>query len=378
MNKFVPSERVAFFILMWYNILNKKCDLYIVDKWRSIMGLFDFFKSKQSSKDVKESLANTAPNSRKAQVQVVNQTEEVPSLESRLQNCTPSKMGLYPHEIIMLDYAHTYKTNGNTFQAFWKFKYSVLKPQSVLDSLLRKGFIKVGSVRGCLEKLKVSEIKDLLINANQKTTGKKSELIERVFDCYSSDSLEKMFKERYYELTDIGKVELSENEYVSYLHRHDYMSVWDMNYYLHNDNPSHLGYRDIIWREFNKQSMKHFKSWDFGLYRCIRLNMHSFLMEESKYESAMHHLLEVVAFDLSGLGNGEKDLRQNPFLKDKLVEFKMVNFLFEDNEVILPPGIVNYMKKLHDVLNMTDDEFRQYVYEDLATIKIHEQVFSSE
>lgn len=342
------------------------------------MGLFDFLKSKSSTEAAKDSMSSTAQNHSKTQARVASQTEEVPSLESRLQNSTPSKRGLYPHEIMMLDYANTLKTGKNTFQAFWKFKYSVLKPQNVLDSLLHRGFIKVGSVSGCLERLKISELKDMLIKCNQKTTGKKSELIDRVLDCYSNESLEKMFKEKFYELTDMGKAELSENEYVPYLHRHDYMSVWDMNYYLYNDNPSHLSYRDIIWREFNKQSMKHFENWDFGLYRCIRLNMHSFLMEESKYESAMHHLLEVVAFDLSGLGNGEKDLRKNPFLKDKLVEFKMVNFLFEDNEVILPPGIVNYMKKLYDVLGMTDDEFRRYVYEDLATIKIHEQVFSND
>lgn len=342
------------------------------------MGLFDFFKSKPSPKSVKERLANTVYVSSKPQVQVAHQIEEVPSLQSRLQNCTPSKMGLYPHEIMMLDYAHTYKTSGNTFQAFWKFKYSVLNPQSILDSLIHRGFIKAGNVKGCLEKLKVSEIKDLLTKVNQKTTGKKAELVERVLDSYSNEVLENMFTVRYYELTDTGKAELAENEYVPYLHRHDYMNVWEMNYYLHYENPSHLGYRDIIWREFNKQSMEHFQNWEFGLYRNTRLNMHSFLIEEKKYKSALHHLLEVVAFDLSGLGNGEKHLKQNPFLKDKLVEFKMVNFFFDEEEVIIPPGIINYVRKLYDALGMSENEFRQYVYEDLATIKIHERVFSSE
>ncbi len=342
------------------------------------MGLFDFFKSKPSPKDVKGNPVNTVSVSPKPQVQIEQQPEEVPSLQSRLQNCTPSKKGLYPHEILMLDYAHTYKTGGNTFQAFWKFKYSVLEPQRVLDSLINRGFIKVGSVKGCLEKLKVSELKDLLTKANQKATGKKAELIERVLDSYSNEVLENMFTVRYYELTDIGKEELAENEYVPHLHRHDYLSVWEMNFYLHHDNPSHLGYRDIIWREFNKQSMEHFKNWDFGLYRNTRLNMYSFLVEETKYKSALHHLLEVVAFDLSGLGNGEKNLMQNPFLKDKRVEFKMVNFSFDEEEAVIPPGIINYVKKLYDVLGMSENEFRQYVYEDLATIKIHERVFSSE
>ena len=156
------------------------------------MGLFDFFKSKPSPKVVKESPANTVSVSPKPQVQVTHQIEEVPSLQSRLQNCTPSKMGLYPHEIMMLYYAHTYKTSGNTFQAFWKFKYSVLNPQSVLDSLIHRGFIKAGNVKDCLEKLKVSEIKDLLTKVNQKTTGKKAELVERVLDSYSNEVLEKM------------------------------------------------------------------------------------------------------------------------------------------------------------------------------------------
>jgi hypothetical protein len=78
------------------------------------MGLFDFFKNKS-----KKETQNTQPN-----VNVVvkcttqPQLEEIPSLESRIKNCVPSKKGLYPHEILMLSYAHTFKQANNSFQGF--------------------------------------------------------------------------------------------------------------------------------------------------------------------------------------------------------------------------------------------------------------------
>ena len=97
------------------------------------MGLFDFLKKKQiitekefvHPKSIEPSLKSTTQTD----------TEGIPTLSSRIKSAFPSANGLYPHEIMMLDYASSYKTSGNSFQNFWKWNYSVLDPQGVLDSL---------------------------------------------------------------------------------------------------------------------------------------------------------------------------------------------------------------------------------------------------
>jgi hypothetical protein len=142
---------------------------------------------------------------------------------------TPSKQGLYPHEIMMLEYAPRFKTVNNTFQGFWYWQYSITEPQAVLDSLYKRGFIEISDLRTTLERLRIPEIKEELKLIQQKMTGKKAELIDRLIEFGDIEGLEKKYIERYYVITSKGEDELNENQYVSYLHRHRYMTCWEMN-----------------------------------------------------------------------------------------------------------------------------------------------------
>ena len=149
---------------------------------------------------------------------------------------------------------------------------------------------------------------------------------------------------------------------------------------LHTDNPSHLGYRDIIWRELNKQSGEHFQNFDFGLYRNTRLSMHDFLVEEKKYKTALHLLCEVVSFDLSGLGNNDKPMPNNEIFRQVKYESRMVNLLKtdDDTEITVPPGIIGYFERLYKEIGMPSTDFIQYVYEQFSRIHIHERVFTGD
>lgn len=144
--------------------------------------------------------------------------DRIMPLEAYLKVAVPSNQGLYPHEILMLYYANTYKVDEeNRFQSFWLYEYSVEDPQTVLDSLLSRGFITIGDLRSALERHKVTELKAQLQTLGEKTTGKKAELIDRLLNSGNNEYLEEQFPDRYYALTDTGSKELSENEYVSCL-----------------------------------------------------------------------------------------------------------------------------------------------------------------
>lgn len=309
---------------------------------------------------------------------VVSKDGIVP-LKTLLKVATPSKQGLYPHEILMLHYANTYKVGGgNSFQNFWLYQYSVENPQTVLDSLLSRGFLTSGDLKSALERQKVIDLKTELQAIGEKTTGKKAELVERLLNSSSVDSLEAKYSERYYAITEAAAKELEDNEYVLYLHRTKRMSVWDMNYMLFHDNPSHLRYRDILWREFNVQSGEHFKVGDMGLYRNTRLTMYQFLMEENHVKTAFAMLCEVVAYDLSGMGNQEI-FNPTTELKKVVLECTIKScFPYSTSSATIPPAVIEWMADMKEQLGMSEKEFRAALLANFEEIKLFRRIFTNE
>lgn len=339
------------------------------------MGLFDLFKKNDGIQSPQTIPA--IPDSRSS----VPRVNTGPTLTDRLRTAMPSLAGLYPHEILMLNYANTYKNGHNNFQKFWLLDYSVDNPQSVLKSLLDRGFICLSDLSNTLNKLSVSELKDLLNRKNEKTSGKKIDLVSRVLTVYNQQQLEQMFPVRYYQLTKAGENEVLQNEYVIYLHRHHYMTVWEMNSLLKATHTEATHYRELIWREFNRKSIEYMKNCDWGLYRNNRLDMHDFVMEEKKYRSALQLLCEVISYDLSGHGNGETSpIQFNANLQNAIFESRMTNFLVSTNgkDVIIAPGLIKKFESLFKYLEVSSDEFVKIVYQLFGNIKIPERIFSAE
>ena len=361
------------------------------------MGLFDFLKKKKpvQSSDIEQRTLNfqvtqdgvPAPSFAKKEdvartplVEIPVEQDGPPPLSSLLKAATPSKQGLYPHEIMMLEYAPHFKTSNNTFQNFWYWQYSVTEPQTILDSLFERGFTEVGDLRSALEKLKLPEIKEELRFINQKVTGKKAELIDRLMEYGNLDDLNRKYSERYYALTLKGEQELRENQYVSYLHRNRYMSVWEMNQRIAQ---THYPYRDILWGYFNEQAEVHFRNFDFGLYRNIRLNMYRFLMEENKPKTAFHMLCEVLSFDLSGLGNSEKSLfeweRTDPKYYLMIYESRAEHFFpYENSTLIIPPAVSAWFSEMQTTLGLDDEAYRDAILRELQETNPPRRLFTDE
>lgn len=298
--------------------------------------------------------------------------------EDALNGIVKSKQGLYPHEILMLEYAHTYKTSSNNFQGFWKYQYYVDEPQILLSKLCEQGFIEIGDVSSVIENMKVVDIKKELLEIGETTTGKKADLVQRLLQKADLEQLGSKYRERYYRLTPKGQQEVEENQYVVYLHKHPYMSVWEMNRFLHNDNPQKLKYRDIIWRELNKNSMKYYENGDFGFYRNMRLSMYDFLIEEKKYENALGFLCEVALYDLNGLGNGEKERLDNTIQKMLLQESMKHYFPYKTSILTLPPGIIGYFGVIQAHLKLSDEKYKVLLIEKFNKYQLRRKIFTNE
>lgn len=340
------------------------------------MGLFDFLKKKKpapqnTNQEIGAKILLTESSA--------EQNGPTP-LSVLMKAAIPSKQGLYPHEVLMLEYAPHFKTSENNFQNFWYWQYSVTEPQSILDSLFERGFTKIGDLRSALENLKLPEIKEALKQSNQKVTGKKSELIDRLIEFGDLASLKQKYSERYYALTSKGKQELKENQYVSYLHKNRYMTVWEMNQRIAR---THYHYRDILWGYFNEQAVIHFQNFDFGLYRCTRLSMYQFLMEENRPKAAFPMLCEVLSFDLSGLSNGDKPLLEweqvNPKLYLTVYESRLEHFFpYKETTLIIPPAVSVWFAKMQTILGLGDRDYREALLKELQKIHPPRRIFTDE
>lgn len=98
------------------------------------MGLFDVFKKIfHNSTDNLPVIEQTATQDNPPLVKITFSQEppadspspDIVPLNVLLKKAVPTKRGLYPHEILMLDYAHTFSTSSrnNHFQGFWYYEY---------------------------------------------------------------------------------------------------------------------------------------------------------------------------------------------------------------------------------------------------------------
>lgn len=338
------------------------------------MGIFDFFKKKQDSTNKTVNTEEIKVGNIKVSVQMGMQTrseDDILPAEKRVKSAFPSrKNGLYPHEVLVLDYANSFYTQDNNYQRFWWTRYGVKNVDAVLHKLLKKGFIEVAPIASTLEKKTVVELKEVLKEQGLETKGKKAILIQRLLEEVPIEELDKLFPVRLYVRTEKGEEELKAEEYVSYIHRHNSiedLDIWKLNKLVYG-TAAHIPYRDVIWQYLNQRSMEHFSENDFGLYRNCRYSMSAFLAEEGKIEAELEMLAEVVFYDLCGAGNN-----YNPeYLYISAAYF----FPYKDSLVTTTPGIAKRVFACKEKLGLTDEDLRKVLVNRMKKLSAPIQLFS--
>lgn len=174
--------------------------------------------------------------------------KKVITFEERKKISYPSKRGLYVAEILLLEYCRfgKYPKPRAGYPGFWWFTYGIRDVGHTLSQLKERGFLEWSSLAEGLSTLKVEELREILNSKGLDLSGKKSGLIERIL---SADGLVIPSKAFKYRLTDVGILELAENAYVPYMHRHRYktiensrfgkeFNVWSINRQLANRDVS--------------------------------------------------------------------------------------------------------------------------------------------
>lgn len=201
------------------------------------MGLFDFLKPKSGGSKSSNG-RDTIPDSEKKYYRsddyYTTKTYEgtaaegeVITFNARKRTSIPSSTGLYVAEILLLAYCAqgTYPHPKNGYPGFWWFEYGIRDVGAALSSLEERGYIEFGPITTALNDLTAAQLKTMLKDKGQPSSGSKDNLIDRVYDCYSDDELIDMGLEEKYVLTQKGKAELRENQYVPYMHKNPHKTI---------------------------------------------------------------------------------------------------------------------------------------------------------
>lgn len=307
-------------------------------------------------------------------------SKESVSLSQLIRDATPSKRGLYPHEILMLYYAPKYKNMSNNFPKFWLYDCSVKEPQKILVSLYERGFLQLGGIAQTLERLTVKDIKRDLKELNQKNSGTKTELIRRLMVAQPKELLLKKYPDRYYALTALGRQELEENQYFIEACQHSDMSIWEINREI-SKNPQ-FSYRDKMWQNLSDEAKIHFNNGDFGLYRNSIRSMCEFLQWERKYQAALALLCQVIAFDFSLLDNnmpGVFDKEDKNGLLKFALELNMKRIApYKDSGFKLPPGITRTIVYIQKNIHYSDAQLKNILIKHFSAICVPYSIFTVE
>ena len=216
-------------------------------------------------------------------IEVICQVEmpekEPVDLSRIIPQLTKSKGGLYPHEILMLSRVSKYQVNtyDNDFNWFWKDRYGIENPLALINKLLNQGFVGIEDTKAAMFRLTIPKIKELLKEYSCDLTGKKAELIDRLYAEGNIGTIESKLPPRRYCLTDLGKkeIEREENEYIIFISRKaSPISIYEMNILLYKNNPLNLSYKDFIWKKYLEDSeeelLLHFISIVFSSCSRIR------------------------------------------------------------------------------------------------------------
>lgn len=225
------------------------------------------------------------------------------ALRDRLTKLTPTNKGLYPHEILLLHYATGYTFGQKKYQNFWYYRYLIPNVQNALHSLLERGFLTLGNFEDQIEKSSANNLKALLKTKGLKVSGKKNELVARVIENFDPSEVSIDKSRMYYALTELGKSELTENQYVLFVHRNSQYSMDRLNKMVVQMKRD---YKECVIEELREHANEALKdlSRSKGTYWLEQYAI--FCCEEKRFEEGFEYLCCYVQKDMN-LSNTEAE-----------------------------------------------------------------------
>lgn len=190
------------------------------------------------------------------------------------------------------------------YPRYMSYRYEIHRNLKELHkSLIKTSMLNASSDKELLQKLKVSELKEILKENNLSTSGKKEELVERIEQSLKPHKFRKKFsKDKVYFLSESGRAYIERNRFFLDIHRKSEMDNFEglLEKFL---TSNFSNFNDILWAQLQQEKIVHQSRRDYALLRNTHLSMARILQEEGNLKQALIEYLKVIYIDLSGYGN---------------------------------------------------------------------------
>ena len=190
----------------------------------------------------------------------------------------PTEGGLYPHEILVLEYAKIgrakyLKIGGETAPRFWWYKYGIKDFQKLLEDLSNHGFLEI--------------------------------------------------KDDVYKITEKGEKSIKNQEYVLFIHKNSKnikMTIWDWQNWLDRQPEiiQKMSFRDQWWGYLNQTALMS----DPSSRSIANFQMIDFLNMEAKEKKTARAILRALNFS---------EIKYTELLKEAYAEYRKNDRLMEDS-----------------------------------------------
>jgi len=211
-------------------------------------------------------------------------------------------------DLVLLSLAEDYKVGETKYPNYFRSRFGIGFPNERFKQLEAKGLIRPSTAIEALPHLKASDIKAIATKLGIKSSGKKEELCSRIAENASETDVEGDVPDRYWILTENGKLLLNENSYIAfYMEKHKYnleLLGLDIGAYakLFANKPNGR-VRDILWGEFNRRTPGLYKKGmtkgDFRDYCELLKTMGLFLEEEGRHKDALAMYLRYLHYNIN-------------------------------------------------------------------------------
>lgn len=277
---------------------------------------------------------------------------------------------LYAHEVLILYYAHKYTTGTNSYEGFWHYEYGISDMDAQIKSLYARGFLRIGTLEEAMNTATLSTLKNIAKQNGLKVSGKKIDIIQRILSAVDENSLNILFPDKPYFLTELGQCVIDKENYMKYIHnqRDQNINIWNFSEMAH-EFPS-LPYTEILQRYYSQQAENHLQQKQYGLYRNCIFHIAELDMENEYFDNALIHFFEVTYYDLSGLSNFSDSDRLNADASQL--------FSYEYSFAKIAPGILSRIVHCKEKLNISEGELKEKMIAALSGIELSFQIFTLE